>query len=209
MADNDWRVTVTLEDSTQVRRVLQVLREHEADHDGRRALGGQVAVGAGESQIFLYAGSESAARDAELLARDVLADLGLSADFGLHRWHPDEEDWEGAEVPVPQTAEQRQAEHQRLEDAEARDSLATGRAQYEVRIDLPSHRDAVALAARLRAEGQPVIRRWKFLVVGAKNSDEAEGLAAKITQEAPAGASVQVREVGPVRPFIQFGDRRP
>ena len=36
-----------------------------------------VAVGAGDSQIFLYAGTENAARDAERVARDALASQGI------------------------------------------------------------------------------------------------------------------------------------
>ncbi len=46
-------------------------------------------------------------------------------------------------------------------------------AQWEARAELASHGDAVALAARLRAEDRPVVQRWKFLVVGANNEADA------------------------------------
>ncbi len=82
--------------------------------------------------------------------------------------------------------------------------MAAGHAQWEVRVDLPSHHDAVQLAERLRAEGRPVIRRWKFLVLGANDSDDADELARAIRQEAPE-ASVQAEELGPLLPFTQVG----
>ncbi len=68
-------------------------------------------------------------------------------------------------------------------------------------MQLPSHRDSVALAAQLKAEGYPVVRRWRFLVVGANNADQAEEFAASIRQEAPAGAVVSTEEVGALYPY--------
>lgn len=204
MADDDWRVTVTLHDEAHVGRALQSLREHEVEDDVRRRLGRHVAVSADGPRIFLYAGTEDGAREADQIVRQVMAQRGLGADFALDRWHPVEEEWQDADVPMPQTDQQRQAEHQRLEADETRESLATGHAQWEVRVELPSHRDAVALADRLQAEGRSVIRRWKFLVLGANDSGDARELARVIAQEAPA-ASVQVEEAGPLLPFAQYG----
>ncbi len=50
-----------------------------------------------------------------------------------------------------------------------------------------------------------VIRRWKFLVLGANDEDDANDLVKVIKQEAPAGASVQAEELGPLLPFAQYG----
>jgi hypothetical protein len=205
VADDDWRVTVTLHDEAHVGRALQSLREHEVEDDVRRRLGHRVAVSADGQRVFLYAGNEDAAREADQVVRQVLAQRELGADFALERWHPVEEEWQDADVPMPQTDEERQAEHQRLEADETRESLATGHARWEVRVELPSHHDAVALAERLQAEGRPVIRRWKFLVLGANDEDDARDLAQVIKQEAPAGASVQTEEAGPLLPFAQYG----
>ena len=205
MADDDWRVTVTLHDEAHVGRALQSLREHEVEDDVRRRLGHRVAVSADGPRVLLYAGTEDAAREADQVVRRVMAQRGLGADFALDRWHPVEEEWQDADVPMPQTDEQRQAEHQRLEADETRESLATGHARWEVRVELPSHHDAVALADRLQAEGRPVIRRWKFLVLGANDEDDARDLARVIKQEAPAAASVQTEEAGPLLPFAQYG----
>ena len=205
MADGDWRVTATLHDEAQAGTVLRSLHERELADDVRRRLGRRVAVSADGARVFLYAGSENAAREAEGVARELLTGRGLGADFALDRWHPVAEEWEAADVAMPQTEEQRAAEHQRLEDSETRESVATGAARWEVRVELPSHRDALHLSERLAADGHPVIRRWKFLVVGANDEDDARGLAGTITQLAPAGAAVQAQEVGPLVPFAQFG----
>jgi hypothetical protein len=205
VADDDWRVTVTLHDEAHVGRALQSLREHEVEDDVRQRLGHRVAVSADGARIFVYAGTEDAAREADQVVRQVMAQRGLGAGFALDRWHPDEEEWQDADIALPQTDEQREAEHEHLEADETRDSLATGHAQFEVRVELPSHREAVALAGRLQAEGRPVIRRWKFLVLGANDEDDARSLAEVIAREAPADASVQVEEVGDLLPFAQYG----
>ena len=97
---------------------------------------------------------------------------------------------------MPQTAAERQAEHQRLVDAETADALAEGKAQWEVRVELGSHRQAVALARTLEGEGRAIVRRWKFLLVGAANEDAARELAGQIREEVPADATVKVELAG-------------
>ena len=205
MADNDWRVTVTLDDQAHAGQALQSLREHEVQDDVRRRLGHRVAVSSDGPRVFLYAGTEIAAREAERVVREVIARRNIGAGFAVERWHPAEDEWQAADVAMPRTGEQRQAEHQRLEDEETRESLASGHPRWEVRIELSSHHDATALAGRLQAQGRPVIRRWKLLVLGANNEDDANDLARVIKQEAPAAASVHAEEVGPLLPFAQYG----
>jgi hypothetical protein len=205
VADDDWRVTVTLHDEAHVGRALQSLREHEVEDDVHARLGHRVAVSADGPRVYVYAGTEDAAREADQVVRQVMTEHSIAADYALDRWHPAEEEWQDAGVPMPQTEEQLQAEHQRLEAEETRQSVATGHAQFEVRVELPTHHEAVALAERLQAEGRPVIRRWKFLVLGANDEDDARDLAAVIAQEAPDDASVQVEEAGPLLPFAQYG----
>jgi hypothetical protein len=141
-----------------------------------------------------------------------MAQHNLTADFALDRWHPLEEEWQDASVVMPQTAGQQQAEHQHLEAKETEESQATGIAEWEVRVELQSHHDAVELADRLKAEGDSIVRRWKFLLVGANNEDEANDLARRIKREAPAGATVHVEPGGRMvwqvtrgTPFAVFG----
>jgi hypothetical protein len=202
---NDWRVTVTLHDQAHVGRALESLHEHEVEDDVRRRLGHRVAVSAEGTQIFLYAGTENAAREADQVARELTTQHGLSADFALDRWHPVEEEWEDASVAMPQTDDQREAEHRRLEEDETRESEEFGYPQWEVRVEMPSRHAAQDLAERLQAEGHPVVRRWTLLVLGANDSDDAGALAQVVKQEAPADAKVETKELGPLLPFTQIG----
>jgi hypothetical protein len=201
VADEDWRVTVTLPDERHVPQVTRAVHEHELKQDVRHRLGHRVAVSADGPHIFLYAATEDAAREAERIVRDVLAQRQLTAEFTLDHWHPIEEEWADASVPLPQTAEQQQAERQHRVDDDRQQSLATGQAGWDVRVELASRHEAADLARRLEAEGHQVLRRWKYVVVGANNEDEAAELARTIGQEAPAGATVHS---GPA-PFVPFG----
>lgn len=192
MAD-DWRVTVTLHDGGHAQRVVRSLRDHELQDDVRRRLGQGVAVSADSSRIFLYAGTADAAREAERVVREVLGEQQLPADLTLDRWDALKQEWVDPGTPAPDTAEVRQAEHQRLIDEETRQSLMHGQAGWEVRVDMASHREAVALAERLRAEGRPVIRRWKYLILGADNEDQARQLAQAIEREASPAVSPRIQ----------------
>ncbi len=201
MADSeDWRVTISVGNG-QAGQAQQPLSLRELEDDIRRQVGRGIGVGAGDDQIFLYADTETAARDAERIARDVLAGHGIARQSAVHRWHPIEEQWEDPDVPMPQTEAERQAEHQRLVEAETAESLAAGVAQWEVRVELGSHRQAVALAHTLESEGRAVVRRWKFVLVGARNEDEARELAGQLRGQAPPGAAVKVEQAGVGWPF--------
>ncbi len=195
---DDWRVTISLGGQGQAEQAQQALSQHEVEEDVRRQLGRTIAVGAGDSQIFLYAGTETAAREAEQVARDMLAQHDIQAEFALHRWHPIEEQWESPDVAMPQTEAEQQAEHQRLVGSETAESVAAGTGRWQARVEFPSHREAVALARKLEGEGLAVVRRWKFLIVAADNEDDVRELAAQIRQEAPSDAVVRVEEPGAV-----------
>jgi hypothetical protein len=199
MAD-DWRVTITLSDAAHVRRAVQSLCEHQVEDDVRRRLGHHVAVSEHGPSVFLYASTEDAAREADRMVREVLSQHQLTAELTLDRWHPLEEDWEDANVPMPDREAQVAAEHQHLIDDETQQSREAGRAGWEVCVELPSHRQAVELARRLRVEGRMVDRRWKYLFVGADNEDDASALAEVIGREAPANASLRTQ----ANPFLDM-----
>lgn len=203
--DNDWRVTVRLHEGGQVSRAAAHLSAHQVEAEVHRKLGGKVMVGAdGGNELFLYTAAYDAAVAAQQSVADLLSGHGLSAAFTIERWHPIEEEWEPADMALPTTAAAIEKERKRLDTEETSESKALGIALFEVRVQLPTHRDAVALAARLQAEGYSVARRWRFLVAGANNADQAEEFAARIRQEVPAGAVVTIEEVGPSRPYTVF-----
>jgi hypothetical protein len=204
MDHDDWRVTISFPDLAQAERAKMLFPPHKVAHDASRRLGFSIAVGAGGSQVFLYAGTDVAAREAEKVARDVLARHHLHAEFAISRWHPLEERWEEPDVAMPRSEAERQAEHQRLMDDETAESVAVGVAYWLVRAELPSRHEAAALAAKLRSEGRSVIRRWKFLVIGASNEDDAQELADQIRRETPANARVNAGHSAVYFPFAGF-----
>jgi hypothetical protein len=202
---NDWRLTVRPRDGSQAGLAAEHLSAHQVEGEVQRRLGGRVAVGIGAGdELFLYTHSRDAAAAAQQSVSALLAGHDVAADYSLDRWHPVAEEWEPADVALPATAAELAAERERLDAEETSESLASGIAMFEVRVQLPSHRDSVALAERLRDAGYSVVRRWRFLVVGANNADQAEEFAAAIRQQAPASAIVSTEEVGPGRPYTAF-----
>jgi hypothetical protein len=202
---NDWRVSVRLHAGHQVGDAVKHVGSHRVEEEVQTSLGGRVVVGTdGRNELFLYTHAQDAAAAAQQSVRDLLATHGLSADYTVERWHPVAEEWESADVPLPSTPAGVEAEHKELDAEETSESVSSGVALFEVRVQLPSHRDAVALAARLAGEGYSVVRRWRFLVVGANNQDQASEFAAAIRQEAPVGALITTEEVGPGRPYTVF-----
>ena len=203
--ENDWRVTVRLAEASQAGKAVEHLSAHNVEDEVHQRLGGKVAVGTdGGNEVFLYTRTQETAAAARQSVTDLLASHGMKADFTIERWHPVAEEWEAADVPLPQTPAEVQAERRELDVEETSESLAAGVALFEIRIQVPSHLEAVALGVRLESEGYSVVRRWRFLVVGANNADQAEEFAARIRPEVPAGAVVSVEEVGPRRPYTVF-----
>jgi hypothetical protein len=208
----DWRLIVDFDDEGDGTQLVEWLAARRFATEERGRLGGRVAVSRDGPRVFLYADSESLAREADGIVRALLASEGAEARISFERWHPVEQDWKDAAMPLPQTEDEVRAEHERQQEREAAESLASGRAEWEVRVSLPSRDATVALAERLEAEGTPAVRRSTFLLVGAANRDEAEALAERLRAEAPEGADVEVEpgggmawEVMPQNPFAVFG----
>jgi hypothetical protein len=116
-------------------------------------------------------------------------------------------------VPLPQTGEQVEVERQRWEEQQTKEAQALGYAEWEVRVDLPSHEDAVRLAEQLEQEGiSPIVRRWKYLLIGTATDDDARALAERIRADAPQGADVKAEASSTIgwettnrNPFASFG----
>lgn len=190
---------VTLRDEGLVANLLPWLHENQVEAEVRRRLGDRVAVSAGNDQVFLYAQTRDAAREAQRVVVDVLKEREMEGELALERWHPEAERWESASHGAEAGARQPAADEPDW-------------APWEVRVELASHRDAVELADRLEAEGQPVVRRWTFVLVGAGNRDDAAALAQRLEAEAPRTARVHVEPGGGAawqvpegNPFALFG----
>jgi hypothetical protein len=209
---DDWRVTFDFDDEGDGTQFTEWLAAVELESEERHQLGDRVIVSRDGPRVFLYADSEDQARSVYQTAQARIETEGRSAITALERWHPVEQAWKDASVPLPESAEEARAEHERLQEREAAESLEKGRAEWEVRIELPTHEDTVALAQRLESEGIPVVRRHTFLLAGALNEDDARALAQRVEAEAPSGARIEVEpggglvwEVAPENPFAVFG----
>ncbi len=166
------------------------------DHDDAGGELPRVAVTHEGEHVFLYADSLEAANRTGEAVHEAMSRHGISGEVGIYRWHPLEERWEDVAKPLPATESEQVAEHVRLEQHETEESEQAGIAEWEVRITLPNHRDARAFAERLRGEGIPVNQRWRHLLVGANDEDDAAALAERLRVEAPAGSEIHCEGSG-------------
>ena len=188
---DDWRVRADLDEPIGARHLLKSLHEHELEEEVEERLPQRLAVTADESSVFVYCGDRAQAEQAAAVVGEVLEQDGLHATIEIACWHADAEAWEPASVPLPQTDEERAAEHARLEAREAQESTERG-PQWEVRIDLGSRREAVAVAEQLEGEGLTPLRRWTHVFISAATDDEALALAERLRGALPADAKVSV-----------------
>ena len=190
----DWRVTVTFANGSG-EDLAAKLNEHELEDAAHKQLGSGISVSSDGPKLFIYADTREAAEGAIGILDHVITEDPKPA-VALHRWHPAAEEWEPADAPMPKTAEELAAEHELLEEQDAADTAASGYAEWEVQVGLPGHGDAVELAERLESEGLPVARRWKHVIVGADNEDDANALATRLRAEAPVGSTFTVEPGG-------------
>jgi hypothetical protein len=185
---DDFRVTYELP-AAALHEALARLKDEQRAGPGTPA-GRVVASADDDRRLFLYADSEADARAAAAVVDSVLAAQGVSAEGAVERWHDVEERWEPASVPLPADAAALEQERARHEADERARSAARSSPDWEVRIDLARHRDAVTFAKQLESEGIPVVRRWRFLLVGANTEEDAIALAERLRAEAPPGAKL-------------------
>lgn len=187
---DDWRLRVELSDDGAARALTERLEAHELEHDLESSYGDHLAVSVDGKEVFCYAGDREQAERAESTIRSLAAQHGWDLQLELKRWHPTAEEWEDPDKPLPATDAERLAEHEELIAKEREETKERGYAEFEVRVQCRSHRDTVKLDDRLRNEGLPTVRRWKFLIVGAPDEDTANKLAERIRSEVSVGSTV-------------------
>jgi hypothetical protein len=187
MAD-DFRITVEFGEDEHGIHFGRRLHERQFEHDVREGVGEGVLVTRDGPHVFLYTSTQKQAESVEKIVRLVLGEDVVSANVSpIMRWHPAEERWEDASKPLPQTAAAEHAEHERWEEEQAEE--------------------------RLEAEGiTPIVRRWKYVLIGTATDDDAKALAERLRAEAPTGAKVTAEpsatiewEVASDSPFSLFG----
>jgi hypothetical protein len=211
--NDDWRLSIELEEHGLAHGVTEDLAAGELDHDLEESFGDRVIVTHEGPHLFLYTSTREQAGEAEKAIRSLAEKNGWNiANAILQHWHPTELEWEDPDKALPETEAERESEHEALIEEEREEAAEHGYPEWEVRVDTPSHRDAVELSKRLDAEGLQNVRRWKYLVVGAVDEDSAQTLAERLRAEAPAGSDVKVegtyqaaRHEAPANPFAIFG----
>jgi len=186
----DWRVELDVEGHGGPRRLVDAARERTVARQARRHLGEGVVVSLDRDRLFAYAGTREQAEEAARELGELAAAQGLTAHGTIARWHPVEERWESPDTALPTTAGEAEAERARRDAREDAESGAWGYPKWEVRVELAKHRDAVALAKRLKSEGLGVLQRSRYVLVGAGDEDAARALAERLRGELSADAKV-------------------
>ena len=192
-ATDEWRVEVVLDEDAHGQSLGEALHGMRLDDEARKRLGGSVIVSRDGSRLFLYAWHEESARQAERVVRELMEQNELTGEISLMRWHPAADQWKPAEEPLPDTPAEIDAEQREHALAGKRASRESRDYAWEVVIDLPDLRETREFAHRLEAEGLPVKRRWKYLLVGRDTEEEAIQLGQRLEGEAPEGARVGIR----------------
>jgi hypothetical protein len=188
MAD-DWRIHIEVEEQEGLLDRLGDVLGGEARELAEELEKRRLAVSRDGDELFVYASSQGeAVRAGEIIAA-VLSEQGIEAKTSkIEHWLDNEDRWD--DEPPGETWEE--------------EELERGFAPWEVRVALPSHREARALAEKLESEGYSVERRWKFLIVGTASKEDAERLAERVHGEVEPGGDL-IWETVPGNPFAVFG----
>ena len=112
------------------------------------------------------------------MARQVLARHDVSASVRTEFWSSLKEEWRDVtDEPAADPVAERRAVGREM-------SRKAGFPVWQVRVDVRSHRDVVALAGYLAAQGWRVRRRRRHLLVGADCEDDAKGLVRELSGDA-------------------------
>jgi hypothetical protein len=191
--NDDWRIRIELAEEEHADslhgRIGEDLRTEEARKLADELQGRRLAVSRDGNELFVYASSQPEAERARGIIEAELAEEGVEArTSAVERWLPDEERWSN-EAP------------QETWEEEERDR---GYAPWEVRIERETHAEAQKLAEELDSQGYDVVRRWRYLIVGAASNEEARELARRLQGEAELGGEVVWEEGLPQGPFAIF-----
>jgi hypothetical protein len=186
--EDEWRVEIDLADEAHGFGLGERLRAHDLDDEARDRLGRRVVVTRDGPRVFLYSGNEAEAREAERVARELVAADDLTAEISVTRWHQLEEAWKDASIPLPRSDEEQREEVERKEEAEREE----GSYDWLVKVDMPSRSEAGKLEELLEGEGYRVHRRWRYLTVDVLSEEGANDLARRLQDMVPAEAEVSV-----------------
>jgi hypothetical protein len=105
MADDEFRVEVDLHESLHG-RLSERLRSLDLDEEVTERLGDRVIVTRDGDHMYVYTATAEAAKEAERVVADVLADEGLAdADVRRRRWNQAQLFWQDADEPLAEQDE--------------------------------------------------------------------------------------------------------
>lgn len=210
--NDEWRIRATIETDRRADEIAARLRGGELDHGLETAAGERVVVTVDHHEVFLYAASRAQAQAAADAIAALTKDDGEPAKIELRHWHQNAEQWEDPDHPLPPGPDGLTDGQRALLAAERAESKQQGYADFEVRIELPTHIDTLEYAETLRRQRIPYIRRWRYLLIGANDELAAQDLAERIAESVPRGSRVTiegtaaaVRAEAPPNPFAVFG----
>jgi hypothetical protein len=190
---DEWRVEVALDRDQHADTLSGALHDLQLDNEARKLLGGSVIVTRDGPFVFIYAWHEQSAEEAERVVKDIMDRENLIGQVRLMRWHPVAEEWKDAAEPLPEDEAALAQEMREAEEEGAAEAREYGEYPWEVVIDLPHIRDTYSVAEKIRGEGLPVKRRFRYLLVGAASEDDAVELGKRLEAEVPEGSHVGVR----------------
>jgi hypothetical protein len=188
----EWRVEVHLEDEGHGLTLGDRLKSLDLDNDARKRLGEKVIVTRDGSRMFLYTDGQASAGKAEEVIKELAASDQLEAKTRITRWDPDADEWVDPATPRPQSEAERVVEQREHEKREEHEAAATGRYDWELRVDLDSRGDAGELSDRLTEKGIKHHRRWKHVLIPAATEEQAAELADRVREVAPGNTEIHV-----------------
>jgi hypothetical protein len=192
MADDDWRITIELEEEEHATGLLEQLGGDlgaEAQELARDLKSRRLAVSRDDDTVFVYAATRPEAEKAHAIVEAELRGRGIEARTSrIEHWLDEEERWD--DEPPSETWEQ--------------EELDRGYAPWEVRVECPDHKTAREFADQLETEGYKPERRFHYLIVGTASREDADALAARLHGEVEVGGEVVLEET-PASSFAIFG----
>lgn len=190
--NDDWRLQIDVHDNEHASALIEHLDAAELKHNLSKLFRDRLVVTRDGARVFIYAGTRTEAEEAQRLVETEARCHKWKLDVDFRHWHPISEEWEDPEKPLPASDGAKVAEREALMRREREEAANHGYPEFEVRVDLPSRRDAVHLAEQFRKEGLLVVHRWRFLLIGSTDEDSASALAKQIQAMLPTGSRVTV-----------------
>src|SRR3954452_122004 len=162
---------------------------------GAAAIGSAIAVVVQRNpflaalSLILHASSQAQLERARPAIEAEVAELGIEPrEVVFEHWLEEDDRWDS----------------ERAGSTTEEETVPTGYAPWEVRVDCKSRREARELAHRLAQEGWGVVRRWSYVIVGTATREAADELAAQLHGEVEPGGEL-VWETTAGNPFAVFG----